>query len=85
MNRLFIDSDNGKRFSYMGNVGTLEFPLTDPGSAGPDEGIIWYDSPRANGFAWEYVKPIDVDPYGWSAEPRTMTERHTPERLRTIH
>jgi hypothetical protein len=73
MIRPFHPSDNLKRFSYRNLYGTLEFPLHDPGSARPDEGIFWRD----NGGGWDYVLPIDVDPIGWVAEG-TPSERHTP-------
>lgn len=81
MNRPFTEDDNGRRFGYMGNYGVLEFPLKDPGSASPDEGVLWYDRPRSNGWMWEYVKPIDVDPVS-SPKDRTVRSKIDEHRGR---
>lgn len=67
MNRPFTETDNGKRFVWRGRpayrmtTGRLEFPLTDPGSAEPGEGILWFDKPDEDGSAWDYVAPQDVE------------------------
>lgn len=82
MNRPFSEDDNGRRFEYLGNYGVLEFPLTDPGSASPDEGVLWYDEPRHNGWTWEYVKPIDVEPASSPKERRVVRSRIDEHRGR---
>ncbi len=60
----FAPEDNQRKFAYLSvHEGRLEFPLSDPGSGTPDEGILWLDSPlRISGhtYHWIYVKPIDV-------------------------
>jgi hypothetical protein len=66
MTRPFTTDDDGQRFVQHGTrPGRLEFPLTDPGSGTPDEGILWYDEPvllpGRRAAHWDYVKPIDVE------------------------
>jgi hypothetical protein len=56
----FTPEENGSRVTVMGQWGVLEFPIIDPGPAGPEEAIVWYDKPLANGWKYEYVLPIDV-------------------------
>lgn len=57
MNRPFEPTDNMQRFYHRDGYGRLEFPLTDPGSATPDDAVIWYE----DGLTWNYVKPSDVE------------------------
>lgn len=67
MKRAFIPADSGKQFRlnnptspYHGRIGELEtFPLMDPGTAGPDEGILWF-GPVEDRDGWDYVKPAQV-------------------------
>jgi hypothetical protein len=61
MNRPFTPDDNEQLFRFEGHLGRLEYPLEDPGSAEPGEGIIWYLRKR-NGAGWDYVKPSEVEP-----------------------
>lgn len=68
MKRAFKASDNGKRFRYVGKtpdwkrrVGQLEYPLMDPGSALPGEGVLWF-GPEGDRDGWDYVAPTDVEP-----------------------
>lgn len=64
MKRAFNVCDNGKRFEYpyVHRSGRLEFPLEDPATALPGEGILWFDTPAADGAGWAYVLPVDLDP-----------------------
>lgn len=66
MQRPFRVTDNGKRFrmnnpqsKFHSLIGELEFPLTDPGSAEADEGILWF-GPADDRHGWDYVKPSQV-------------------------
>ena len=69
MTRPFTAADSGKRFrlncpdsKFHGRVGELEgFPLWDPGSAEPGEGVIWF-GPVDDRDGWDYVSPADVEP-----------------------
>ncbi len=68
MNRKFRKSDSGRKFrlndpssKFHDRVGELEgFPLADPGSAEPGEGILWF-GPVDDRDGWDYVKPSDVE------------------------
>ena len=66
MTREFQNSDDGKHFRYIGSntefhglLGQLEYPLVDPGSALPGEGVLWF-GPVDERIGWEYVSPADV-------------------------
>ena len=67
MKREFRASDGGRRFRmvdvpdsrFNGRRGELEFPLTDPGSAEPGEGVLWF-GPRDNRDGYDYVAPKNV-------------------------
>lgn len=62
MTRAFTAADNEHRFHHRrtGAVGTLEFPLIDPGPM-EEWGILWLDHPWQD-FDWLYVHPTDVEP-----------------------
>ena len=73
MNRPFTSADSGKYFRFVGDrpstaskfvgrIGQLEgFPLMDPGSAEPGEGVLWF-GPEGDRDGWAYVSPSEVEP-----------------------
>jgi hypothetical protein len=61
VNRPFTKDDDGKYFratagAFFGEVGRLEFPLQDPGSAKEGEGIVWFKAGR-----WDYFRPEHLE------------------------
>lgn len=62
----FTAEENGKRMfsKHHQRWGTLEYPLTDPGTAREGEGILWFEVPLTDGSHWDYVHPVDFDEEG---------------------
>ena len=61
MNRPFTADDNERTFKLLesGEYGRLEYPLEDPGTAEPGQGILWVPA-----SGWYYVSPAQVEPAG---------------------